>query len=373
MVSPASRRHSRPARAEGRAALMPYFTLGYPDIATSEAVVRAIAAAGADLIELGMPFSDPLADGPTIQHSTQVALEQGMTLTRGLALTSRLREAGVTQPLLLMGYVNPILAYGVSRYVADAEAAGADGFIVPDLPPEEAGELETACRAHGLALVFLLAPTSTPERIAAVVSHATGFVYLVSLAGVTGARDRLPPDLAAFVGRVRSATSLPLAVGFGIATPEHASAVGDVRRRRDRRLGAGQGGGGGRRSRCGRGSLRACVERGVAPCNEYVGTAVSHRGHRDHRGLTKNESGPPSPFISVYSVFSVAQFGAPALPTLRLTKPSGAWYHPARCGKGFNRATQSSVYRPWRVLLFLFYPPLGGRCAAPDGRSVIIT
>ena len=214
------------ARAEGRAALMPYFTLGYPAIAASEAVVRAIAAAGADLIELGVPFSDPLADGPTIQHSTQVALEQGMTLARGLALTHRLRQAGVAQPLLLMGYVNPILAYGVARYVADAEAAGADGFIVPDLPPEEAGALEAACRAHGLALVFLLAPTSTPERIAAVVNHTTGFVYLVSLAGVTGARDQLPPDLAAFVDRVRSATSLPLAVGFGIATPEHASAVG---------------------------------------------------------------------------------------------------------------------------------------------------
>ena len=214
------------ARAEGRAALMPYFTLGYPDIPASEAVVRAIAAAGADLIELGVPFSDPLADGPTIQHSTQVALEQGMTLARGLALTSRLRSAGVTQPLLLMGYVNPILAYGMVRYAADAAAAGADGFIVPDLPPEEAGELEAVCRAHGLALVFLLAPTSTPERIAAVVSHATGFVYLVSLAGVTGARDQLPPDLAAFVGRVRAATGLPLAVGFGIATPEHAAAVG---------------------------------------------------------------------------------------------------------------------------------------------------
>ena len=214
------------ARAEGRAALMPYFTLGYPDIPTSEAVVAAIAAAGADLIELGVPFSDPLADGPTIQHSTQVALEQGMTLARGLALTRRLRAAGVAQPLLLMGYANPILAYGVPRCVADAAAAGADGFIVPDLPPEEAADLEAACRAHGLALVFLLAPTSTPERIAAVAGRGTGFVYLVSLAGVTGARDRLPPDLAAFVGRVRGATDMPLAVGFGIATPEHAAAVG---------------------------------------------------------------------------------------------------------------------------------------------------
>ena len=238
-------------RAEGRAALMPYFTLGYPDIPTSEAVVRAIAATGADLIELGVPFSDPLADGPTIQHSTQVALEQGMTLARGLALTSRLRAAGVTQPLLLMGYVNPILAYGVSRYVADAAAAGADGFIVPDLPPEEAGELEAACRTHGLALIFLLAPTSTPERIAAVVSHATGFVYLVSLAGVTGARDQLPPDLAAFVGRV------PRGDGFaagGRIRHRHPRTRGRRRRagrRRDRRLGADQGGGRGRRTRRG--------------------------------------------------------------------------------------------------------------------------
>ena len=267
---------------------MPYFTLGYPDIPTSEAVVRAIAAAGADLIELGVPFSDPLADGPTIQHSTQVALEQGMTLARGLALTSRLRAAGVAQPLLLMGYVNPILAYGVARYVADAAAAGADGFIVPDLPPEEAGEIEAACRTHGLALIFLLAPTSTPERIAAVVSHATGFVYLVSLAGVTGAgpttarpgrvrRPRARGDWFAAGGRIRH---------------RHPRTCGRRRRacrRRDRRLGADQGGGRGRRSRSGSGPLRACVERGVAPYNEYVDPAVSHRGHRDHRELTEGD------------------------------------------------------------------------------------
>ena len=138
------------ARAEGRAALMPYFTLGYPDADTSEAVIRAMAAAGADLIELGVPFSDPLADGPTIQRSTQVALEGGMTVARCLALTRRLREAGVSQALLLMGYVNPIIAYGAARFVADAAAAGADGLIVPDLPPEEAAaggacEIEAAC------------------------------------------------------------------------------------------------------------------------------------------------------------------------------------------------------------------------------------
>ena len=129
------------AHAEGRAALMPYFTAGYPDPDTSEAVFRAIAAAGADLIEIGVPFSDPLADGPTIQHSTQVALDQGMTAGKALQLVARLRQSGVPQPLILMGYANPILAYGMERYVEVAAAAGADGLIVPDLPPEEAGGL----------------------------------------------------------------------------------------------------------------------------------------------------------------------------------------------------------------------------------------
>jgi tryptophan synthase alpha chain len=210
----------------GHAALMPFFPLGFPDAATSLDVITALSTAGADAFEIGLSFSDPLADGPVIQHATQVALERGITVKRSLAMMAELRARGVTQPFLVMGYTNPILAHGQERFVADAAAAGADGFIVPDLPPEEAGELEAACRAHGLALIFLLAPTSTPERIAAVASHATGFVYLVSLVGVTGARDQLPPDLAAFVDRVRGATSLPLAVGFGIATPEHAAAVG---------------------------------------------------------------------------------------------------------------------------------------------------
>jgi tryptophan synthase alpha chain len=221
------------AGAEGRAALMPYFTLGYPDADTSEAVIRAIAAAGADLIELGVPFSDPLADGPTIQRSTQVALEGGMTVARCLALTGRLRETGVPQALLLMGYVNPIIAYGAAHFIADAAAAGADGLIIPDLPPEEAGahgagEIEAACSAHGLALVYLAAPTSTEERLATLAARTTGFLYLVSVAGVTGARDGLPPNLAAFVERARSVARTPVAVGFGIATPAQAYAVGQL-------------------------------------------------------------------------------------------------------------------------------------------------
>lgn len=216
------------ARARGRAALMPYFTLGYPDAETSIRVIESIVGAGADLIELGIPFSDPLADGPTIQHSTQVALEGGMTVARCLALTAELRARGVVAPLLLMGYYNPILAFGVVRFVERAAAAGADGFIIPDLPPEEAVELEAACRSRGLALVYLLAPTSTPERIALIARRSSGFTYLVSLTGVTGARDSLPPGLADFVDRVREVARTPLAVGFGVSTPEQAWAVGQM-------------------------------------------------------------------------------------------------------------------------------------------------
>jgi tryptophan synthase alpha chain len=214
------------ARAGKRAALMPYFTLGFPTPQTSLEIIAAMAQSGADLIELGVPFSDPLADGPTIQRSTQAALRNGMRLSGCLEIAARLRARGVRQPLLLMGYFNPVLAYGPDRFVADSTAAGVDGFIIPDLPPEEAGQLETACARRGLALVYLLAPTSTPERIAAISARARGFLYLVSLTGVTGARRSLPPDLQAFVGQVRAAAKIPLAVGFGISTPEQVRAVG---------------------------------------------------------------------------------------------------------------------------------------------------
>jgi tryptophan synthase alpha chain len=216
------------ARAQGRAALMPYCTLGYPRRALSADVITAIAGAGADLIELGVPFSDPLADGPTIQHSTQVALEQGITLPRCLDLVRGLRAQGLTTPFLLMGYVNPILAYGIRRFVSDAAEAGADGLIVPDLPPQEAGALEAASRAAGLALVYLVPPTASPQRIAEIAARSTGFIYLVSLTGVTGARQALPVDLAEFIGRVRAQTSLPLAVGFGISNPQQARAVAQL-------------------------------------------------------------------------------------------------------------------------------------------------
>ena len=158
-------------------AFMPYTMLGYPTPGLSLQVVQTFVKAGADLLELGVPFSDPLADGPTIQAAGQNALDQGVTLAKCIEMVAELRDRGVTTPALLMSYINPILAYGVQRFVADSAAAGVDGFIVPDLPPEEASELEVACQQHGLALVYLLAPTSPPERCALVAEKSQGFIY----------------------------------------------------------------------------------------------------------------------------------------------------------------------------------------------------
>jgi tryptophan synthase alpha chain len=191
-------------------------------------VVKAIAAAGADLIELGIPFSDPLADGPTIQYSTQVALQSGTTVNSCLEMVAELRHSGVRQPFLLMGYYNPVLACGVQSFVEAAARAGADGFIIPDLPPEEAGEMEAACSKQQLALVYLLAPTSTKQRIIQAAARTSGFLYLVSLTGVTGARSSLPQNLESFVQRVRAHAQCPLAVGFGISNPRQARAVAAV-------------------------------------------------------------------------------------------------------------------------------------------------
>jgi tryptophan synthase alpha chain len=214
------------ARAAGHAALMPYLTLGYPEPMLSISLVEAAANAGADLIELGVPFSDPLADGPTIQHSTQVALAQGMNAARCIDFTSKLRCRGVTQPLMLMGYYNPLLSYGLERFVSDAVQAGADGLIIPDLPPAEAAVLESACREKGCALVYLASPNTPVERLALLAQRTSGFLYLVSVTGVTGARSSLAVDLEAFVKRARAVAQTPLAVGFGITTPQQAAAVG---------------------------------------------------------------------------------------------------------------------------------------------------
>lgn len=212
------------AAAERAAALMPYYTLGYPDREASLAVVEAIAPYS-DLLELGVPFSDPLADGPTIQHSTQRALEAGTTTAGCLEMLKTLRGRGVETPAMLMGYYNPILAYGEERYVSDAAAAGADGFIVPDLPPEEADTLEAAASDAGLALIHFLAPTSSPRRIEQVLSRARGFIYMVSLTGVTGTGSGPASGLADFVQSVRARAQVPVAVGFGISTPAEAATI----------------------------------------------------------------------------------------------------------------------------------------------------
>jgi len=215
-------------KAEGRAGFVAFLTVGYPDVESTLELVPALIAGGADIIELGVPFSDPLAEGPTIQKSSFHALQQGVTLETCLDVVRRLRDRGVTAPLVFMGYYNPLMAYGPERFATDAAAAGADGAIVVDLPPEESDELHVAFVKAGLRLIYLVAPTSTPERIAAVAERASGFVYCVSLTGVTGARDELPPELAEFVTRVRNATNLPIAVGFGISQPKHFQAVARI-------------------------------------------------------------------------------------------------------------------------------------------------
>lgn len=209
-------------------AFMPYFPVGYPTFATSVDVIEALAKNGADLVEVGLSFSDPLADGPVIQQATQIALQNGVTTADGLRAVAELRARGVTAPLVLMGYYNPLLAYGLPRLAADAAAAGADGFIVPDVPLEESAELTEALRGVALPLIRMLAPTTTASRTQALLQAAEGFVYLVSLTGVTGARDQVAQDLPAFVGRVRSLArpGTRLCVGFGIATPDQAAAVG---------------------------------------------------------------------------------------------------------------------------------------------------
>ncbi len=217
------------AKEQQRAAFLPYFPIGYPNYAESVEAIAAMAAEGVDGFEIGIPFSDPLADGPLIQAATQIALENGTTVKRCLAAVQELRGRGVDQPMLMMGYLNPLLAYGLERFVADAKAAGADGFIVPDLPPEEAGALAALCAREGLALIFFLAPTSGAERIELVAAQATGFIYVVALTGVTGTRTDLPPGLTEFIARVRQhAHNVPLVMGFGISKPEHARRMNDL-------------------------------------------------------------------------------------------------------------------------------------------------
>jgi tryptophan synthase alpha chain len=214
------------ARGEGRAALMPYMMAGFPDRESSLAVAEAYVDSGADLIELGVPFSDPLADGPTIHEAATRALEAGATLSTALEVC---RSVADRVPVVLMVYTNMVLAHGgAAEFARLAIVAGASGAIVPDLPHDEAGEVREAFAAAGLALVPLVAPTTTAERRAAICADAGGFIYVVSTVGTTGERAEVPPQLAELVAATKAEAEVPVAVGFGIGTPEQAAEVGRI-------------------------------------------------------------------------------------------------------------------------------------------------
>lgn len=211
-------------RAWGEGALVVFITAGDPNLEATEKLIPALAEAGADIIEVGIPFSDPLADGPTIQASTFRALQQGVTPARVLETIARVR-ARTDVPLVTMTYFNPVWQMGVERFARQAVQAGVDGVIMTDMPPDEADEWHSAARQHGLDTIFLIAPTSTPERMRHVAQMSSGFVYCVSRTGVTGARDDLPEEVPQMLKAMRALTDLPLCVGFGISRPEHVRAV----------------------------------------------------------------------------------------------------------------------------------------------------
>src|SRR3954454_2321676 len=215
-------------REERRAGLVIYLTAGDPDPDTSLALLEGLAAAGADLIEIGMPFSDPMADGPSIPMAGQRALKRGMTLRKTLAMLRHLRERDPDTPYVLMGYYNPIYRYGAEAFARDAIAAGVDGAIIVDLPPEEDAELAGPARAAGLDIVRLATPTSDEARLPAIVTHASGFIYDVAIAGITGTRSAEAASVREAVARLRRFTELPVAVGFGIKTPAQAAEIAGV-------------------------------------------------------------------------------------------------------------------------------------------------
>jgi tryptophan synthase alpha chain len=210
-----------------RKALIPYVTVGYPTIEATLEVVPLLAQNGADIVELGIPFSDPLADGVTIQRSSFNALQKGVNTNICLDVAKRLRKK-VDIPLVFMTYYNPVFHYGLEQFCKACVGAGIDGLIIPDLPPQEGADLEAVTKKQDLDLIYLLAPTSPEERIKLVGQRSRGFIYLVSVTGVTGARDRLPADLEAFVNRVRKTAQQPLCVGFGISTPQQAKQVAAI-------------------------------------------------------------------------------------------------------------------------------------------------
>ncbi len=217
-------------RAEGRGALIPFLEAYDPDHATSMAILRGMPAAGADLIEIGVPFTDPMADGPIIQLAGQRGLRAGATLAGTLEMVRAFRADDDATPVVLMGYLNPILSYGPARFAADAAAAGVDGLIVVDMPPEEAAVLAPHAAAHGLDIIRLVAPTTDDARLPLVLNASSGFVYYVAITGITGTRSAAPEALEAAIPRIRAHTDLPICIGFGVRSPEqaaHAARVSD--------------------------------------------------------------------------------------------------------------------------------------------------
>jgi len=211
----------------GHKALAAYITAGYPDIKTTPVIAQTLAGSGADIIELGIPFSDPLADGATIQKASYLALQKGTTPEMCLEAAAGIRRV-IKTPLVFMTYYNPVLNYGLEEFCRSCAASGINGLIVPDLPPEEGAELETTARKYDLDMIYMLAPTSTEERIREAGKRSGGFTYLVSLTGVTGAREELPPELEGFIKRVKKYTSQALCVGFGISSAAQAKRVAKV-------------------------------------------------------------------------------------------------------------------------------------------------
>ncbi|HEX3606079.1 MAG TPA: tryptophan synthase subunit alpha [Candidatus Dormibacteraeota bacterium] len=227
MTTPASRLAGAFARRDpaGPPGLIPYVTAGVPRTGDTPALLAAVERAGCLAAEVGIPFSDPLADGPTIQRASQRSLANGTTVATALAAVAEARQRGLTIPLALMTYVNPVLAFGLERFCAEAAAAGAEAVIVPDLPDDEAAQLREAADGAGLALILLVAPTTTPARLEAACHRATGFVYCVSVTGTTGARAHISQEALDLLMRVRAVTSLPRALGFGLSRHEHIRAL----------------------------------------------------------------------------------------------------------------------------------------------------